>query len=227
MIWLMLDKRNRDIDRSLAEHLVGMYSMAGAKKKPKPPLDPELFRRYVSFARNWVFPRITKETGDKLIEAYTELRNQGSSREAITATPRILESLIRLSESLAKMELSEEVRAQDVAEAVRLIKAATYAAAIDPETGLIDMEQLIAGMGAGRRRRNKEIESLLEEVLTEKGRTGEGMSLDDLRREMNEKLASKKENTMSEDEFNKAVRRLSEEGRCRVSGKKIELRSGI
>lgn len=63
-----------------------------------------------------------------------ELRNQGS-REVITATPRILESLIRISESLAKMELRETVVASDVHEAVRLLKAATYAAAVDPETG--------------------------------------------------------------------------------------------
>jgi hypothetical protein len=82
-----------------------------------------------------------------------DLRNQGGSRDVITATPRILESLIRISESLAKMELREEVTAADVEEAVRLIKAATYAAAVDPETGVIDMEMFISGLGAGRRKR--------------------------------------------------------------------------
>ena len=64
-----------------------------------------------------------------------DLRNQGGSREVITATPRILESLIRISESLAKIELREEVTVADVEESVRLIKAATYAAAVDPDTG--------------------------------------------------------------------------------------------
>merc|ERR1712017_54170 len=96
-----------------------------------------------------------------------DLRNQGGSREVITATPRILESLIRIAESLAKMELREVVTEADVEEAVRLLKAATYAAAIDPETGLIDMEQLVAGVSAGRRRRNKELDSLLTEVGAE------------------------------------------------------------
>jgi len=166
-IWLMLDKRNKDMDRRLAEHLVSMYAEAGMKKKAETPVAPELFRRYISFARRYVFPALTDEAADALVKAYTDMRNLGSSSDAVTATPRILESLIRISESLAKMELREEVLVSDVDESVRLLKAATYAAAIDPETGLIDMEQLIAGVGAGKRKRGKEIEQLLSEILAE------------------------------------------------------------
>ena len=54
------------------------------------------------------------------------------------------------------------------------------------------MEQLIAGVGAGRRRRQKELESLLEEVLAEKAAT-EGVSMDTVRGAMNERLGSNKE----------------------------------
>merc|ERR1719382_842767 len=110
---------------------------------------------------------LSDEASDALVRGYTDLRNQGTSRETITATPRILESLIRISESLAKMELREQVTVADVTEAIRLLKAATYAAAIDPETGLIDMEQLIVGVGAAKRKRMKEIESSLQEILAE------------------------------------------------------------
>jgi len=224
LIWLMLDKRNRDMDRQLAEHLVSMYSEAGAKKRSDPPIEAELFRRYISFARRYVFPRISEAASAALVAGYTDLRNQGSNREVTTATPRILESLIRLSESVAKMELREEVTAEDVAEAIRLMKAATYAAAIDPETGLIDMEQLIAGVGAGRRRRQKELESLLEEVLVERGSEG-GASLDLLKGEMNERLGKRKEQLLTESEFIQAVRRLEDDGKCKRRGKTIELRS--
>ncbi|CAK9044952.1 unnamed protein product, partial [Durusdinium trenchii] len=132
LIWLMLDKRHRDNDHRLAMHLLSMYS-EGEKKQVEPEVDAETFRRYVSFARQWVFPTISDEAAEVLSASYMDLRNQGS-REVITATPRILESLIRISESLAKMELRESVLASDVNEAVRLLKAATYAAAVDPET---------------------------------------------------------------------------------------------
>jgi DNA replication licensing factor MCM4 len=226
LIWLMLDKRNSDMDRHLAEHLVSMYSESGAKKRAEPPISAEEFRRYVSFARRYVFPRLTQEASDKLTTEYMSLRNQGTSRETITATPRNLESLIRLSESLAKMELREEVLEEDVVEASRLIKTATYAAMVDPETGLIDMEQLIAGVGAGRRRRQKELESLLEEVLAEKGGAGEGVPMDAIRAAMNERLGSNKEQLLREDEFMHAVRRLEDEGKCRRRGKTLERRQG-
>ena len=56
------------------------------------------------------------------------MRAQGAKATAgnvITATPRQLESMIRLSESLAKMRLDSEVRVKDVKEAARLINVAT------------------------------------------------------------------------------------------------------
>jgi len=223
MIWLMLDKRNREMDVQLATHLTMMYSELGAQQREKPSIDPELFRRYVSFARRFVFPKLTDASTAKLKEAYTSLRNAGASRETVSATPRQLESLIRISESLAKMELREEVLPEDVDEALRLIKAATYAAAIDPETGLIDMEQLIAGVGAGRRRRQKELESLVEEVLTERGVDVE-VTMDAVTAEINERLGRRKEQLLQAGELNQAVRRFEDEGRLRRRGTNVVFR---
>jgi DNA replication licensing factor MCM4 len=42
--------------------------------------------------------------------------------QTITATPRQLESLIRISEALARMRLSPTVERQDAAEALRLMQ---------------------------------------------------------------------------------------------------------
>merc|ERR1712048_1548078 len=188
-----------------------MYSESGTKKREGPLVEPELFRRYVSFARRYVFPRLSDQAADDLVKGYTDLRNQGSTREVITVTPRILESLIRLSEALAKMELRETVTAADVAEAIRLLKAATYAAAVDPETGLIDMEQLIVGVGAAKRKRAKELESLFQEIVAEK--SGEtNFSIDDVRRIMNERLAERQEQIATEVEFNIALRTGEQSG---------------
>ncbi len=43
-------------------------------------------------------------------------------RQTITATPRQLESLIRISEALARMRLSPTVERADAAEALRLMQ---------------------------------------------------------------------------------------------------------
>merc|ERR1712232_1147239 len=112
-IWLMLDKRNPEMDRNLANFLVSMYSIKGPAARMDPPIDNETFTRYVSFAKLRVHPLLTDEAAERLKTVYIDLRNQGSSRKVVTATPRVLESLIRISESLAKMELREEVRVAD------------------------------------------------------------------------------------------------------------------
>lgn len=218
LIWLMLDRRNRDTDHRLAMHLLSMYSEGGQKIKVEPEVDAETFRRYVTFARQWIFPVISDEAAQVLSASYMDLRNQGS-REVITATPRILESLIRISESLAKMELRETVLASDVNEAVRLLKAATYAAAVDPETGLIDWEQLIVGVSAGKRKRMKDLEALLQELMTEKG---EAMREDSVKAALNEKLAERKEQLMNDSEFSSAIRAAEQAGILRRHMKMIE-----
>jgi DNA replication licensing factor MCM4 len=224
-IWLMLDKRNRDSDRRLGEHLVAMYSESGAKARKEAVLDAALFKRYVAFARRYVHPVITEEAATLLAKQYIDLRNEGSSRNIVTATPRILESMIRIAESLAKMELREQVMVTDVEEAVRLIKAATYAAAVDPETGLIDMEMFISGLGAGRRKRAKELESLIQEVLAERSAAGGMLTLDVVKAAMNEKLGERKEQLVGESEFNQVLRTVEGDGLVVRRGKTLEVRS--
>lgn len=222
LIWLMLDKRDRDSDHRLAFHLLSMYTEEGAKKV-EAVVDPELFRRYVAFARQWVFPAINEESANALHRSYLDLRNQGS-REAVTATPRILESLIRLSQSLAKMELRETVLERDVNEAVRLLKAATYAAAVDPETGLIDWEQLISGKSAGQRKRMQELEILVQEVVHERTTAGDQtMTYENVKASVNEKLGERKEQLMNESEYSEALRAAEHGGILRRQGKVIHL----
>merc|ERR1712039_263131 len=219
-----LDKRNKETDARLASHLISMYSVRGMKEKAKTPIDAELFRRYVSFARRWVHPQITDDAAKALVKGYTDLRNQGGTREMVTATPRILESLIRISESVAKMELREDVLPSDVDEAIRLLKAATYAAAVDPETGLIDMEQLIVGQSAGKRKRVKDLESMMQEILSDALSKEPSIGVDALKLQLNEKLGEKKEQLASEAEFNIALKTAEQAGLCRRNGRNIEAR---
>ena len=58
------------------------------------------------------------------MQEYQMMRCLGNSKKTITATPRQLESMIRICEALAKMRLATEVAVSDVEEAVRLIKTA-------------------------------------------------------------------------------------------------------
>lgn len=73
------------------------------------------------------------------------MRAIGNTTKTITATPRQLESMIRISEALAKMRLSDHVEKVDVEEAVKLIKNALQQSATDPTTGKINMDIITTG----------------------------------------------------------------------------------
>ena len=79
--------------------------------------------RYLSFARLFK-PKITPESMDYLVEQYRHLRQRDSSggtKSSWRITVRQLESMIRLSESMARLHCAEKVETKHVKEAYRLL----------------------------------------------------------------------------------------------------------
>ena len=140
---------------------------------------------YISYARKEVQPRLSDAAADQLIAEYVQLRKQGTTmsggRESrvITATPRQLESLVRLSEAHARMRLSPWVEPLDVEEAIRLMKVATQSAATDPTTGTIDMDLITTGRSAAARTLAAQLAEALREKFGGMGATT--MRVDELR----------------------------------------------
>ena len=106
----------------------------------------DFLAKYISYARRAIQPVIPDEMVDVLVQEYSRMRSMGNSAKTITATPRQLESLIRIAESLAKMRLSPRVEQQDIEEGVRLIRTAMQQSATDPKTGEIDMDIITTGV---------------------------------------------------------------------------------
>lgn len=88
----------------------------------------------------------------------------GNNKKTITATPRQLESLIRIAESIARMRLCDKVERSDIDEAVRLIKTAMQQSATDPKTGEIDMDIIATGVSATSAKKVKEISDLIKKI---------------------------------------------------------------
>ncbi|KAE8597133.1 hypothetical protein XENTR_v10016364 [Xenopus tropicalis] len=83
----------------------------------------EDIQRYLLFARQFQ-PKITKEAEEFIVEQYRRLRQRdgsGVAKSSWRITVRQLESLIRLSESMARMHCSDEVQPKHVKEAFRLL----------------------------------------------------------------------------------------------------------
>jgi DNA replication licensing factor MCM4 len=159
LIYLILDKQSEASDRRLANHIVSMYShlpegtdslieREGAQTNQllkSNRIDRDFFAKYISFARKCCKPKIPDTIQMDLVQEYVKMRSLGNSTKTVTATPRQLESIIRISESLAKMRLADEVGKQDVEEAVQLIKNALQQSATDPSTGKINMDIITTG----------------------------------------------------------------------------------
>merc|ERR1712241_1136505 len=79
--------------------------------------------RYISFARLFK-PKVTEESMDFLVEQYRHLRQRdtgGGFKSSWRITVRQLESMIRLSEAMARMGCSDQVLPKHVKEAYRLL----------------------------------------------------------------------------------------------------------
>lgn len=57
-----------------------------------------LLRKYISYARQYVHPKLSPEAAQTLQEFYLSLRAQANPADATPITTRQLESLIRLTE---------------------------------------------------------------------------------------------------------------------------------
>lgn len=78
-----------------------------------------ILRDYLAYAKEHIHPKLSEDAQQRLIQAYVDMRKVGSGRGQISAYPRQLESLIRLSEAHAKVRLSQVVEVIDVEEAWR------------------------------------------------------------------------------------------------------------
>lgn len=176
LIYLVLDAPNADADRKLAQHIVSLFyknydepttrGNSGGNNNGEDNvdqnddddltgplysqlLDAKTLTEYIAFCREQSEPKLSEGASESLVQAYLEMRAGGRGGGNMTATPRQLESLIRLAEAHARMQLKDEVEESDVEEAARLVKSALHMAAYDPATGRIDMNLFATGASRG------------------------------------------------------------------------------
>lgn len=144
LIFAMRDTLDEKRDRDLAAHILEGHRYAGSQFKKGsvlvPAVDPELLRKYISYARRNIAPELTQEASDKIREYYVELRKAGKEQNTFTVTARQIEGLIRLSEAHAKLRLSRFVELQDAQAAIDLADFVLHEIYFDRETGRIDSD---------------------------------------------------------------------------------------
>ncbi|KVH93228.1 Mini-chromosome maintenance complex protein 4 [Cynara cardunculus var. scolymus] len=160
LIYLILDKADEQTDRRLAKHIVALH-FENPENSEQNVIDLPTLTAYLSYARKNIHPQLSDEAAEELTRGYV-----------ITATPRQIESLIRLSEALARIRFSEWVEKKDVIEAFRLLEVALQQSATDHATGTIDMDLITTGVSASERMRRENLVGLARNVIMEKLQLG-------------------------------------------------------
>ncbi|EAL65948.1 MCM family protein [Dictyostelium discoideum AX4] len=81
-----------------------------------------ILRKYISYAKKYVSPRLSEEAIKVIQKFYLELRSKSTGSDSMPVTTRQLESLIRLAEARAKLELRETVTEQDAIDIVEIMR---------------------------------------------------------------------------------------------------------
>ncbi|GAA6222433.1 DNA replication licensing factor MCM6 [Lates japonicus] len=138
LFFILVDDCNEVTDYAIARRIVDLHSRVEESVDRLYSLDE--IRRYLLFARQFK-PKISTESEEFIVEQYKRLRQRdgsgGVSKSAWRITVRQLESMIRLSEGMARMHCCDEVQPKHVKEAFRLLNKSI----IRVETPDINLEQ--------------------------------------------------------------------------------------
>ncbi|XP_049797982.1 DNA replication licensing factor Mcm6 [Schistocerca nitens] len=121
LFFILVDECNEVVDYAIARKIVDLHS--NVEESVERVYSQEDVIRYILFARQFK-PFISDVAGELMVENYVKLRQRdgtGGSKSTWRITVRQLESMVRLSEAMAKMECADEVQEKHVREAYRLL----------------------------------------------------------------------------------------------------------
>ncbi len=139
LTFVIEDKPNFENDRKLAQHILKTHQNESVDYE----IEPDLLRKYIGYAHNHCNPKLTDEATKVLEDFYVEVRGGGIEEDApVPITARQLEAIIRLAEGSAKLQLKNEVGADDALRAIRLQQECLKQVGYDPDTGKIDIDKV-------------------------------------------------------------------------------------
>jgi len=133
---VLKDEADAEQDERLADHVICSHircheKATSAEKQIKPrraqeanaivPIEQELLQQYIVYARTSVFPKITDMNTDRIGEFYKEIREAVKGFGGAPVTSRCINSIVRLAEANARLELRQHVTSRDLDNAISTI----------------------------------------------------------------------------------------------------------
>ena len=130
LFFVLLDECNEAHDYNVARHILNVHRYRDSPQEAE--FSAEQLQRYIRYART-IKPELAPDAAELLVQRYKQLRASDvtGAGGSYRITVRQLESLIRLSEALARLHCDHEVKAAYVQEACRLLKTSIIRVEMD------------------------------------------------------------------------------------------------
>jgi len=185
VIFMLRDLPDKSKDEAIATHVLHEHQKSDAKGI----IEPDLFKKYVAYAKQKIKPELTNEAIEEIKKFYVNLRNAPTSSDTlmrpIPITARQLEALIRLSEASAKTRLSEQIKKQDATRAIELMKYYLMQAGYDYETKTFDIDKIVTGVTTSKR---SKIILVREALIRLESRLGKLIPIEEVEKELEGKV---------------------------------------
>jgi len=199
LIFVLRDEPEKERDRRIAEHIIGLQSRSTATAAP--PIPPDILRKYIAYARR-IKPELTPAAAKLVKDFYLQMRSIYQQTSTVAITARQLESLIRLAEARARAALRDYVTEEDVLDVIDLMKRSLSEVGVDVETGKPDIDVILTGKPKSMRDKFAIVIKTIKEFQDEKGYA-----------EDEEVRQALRERGLTDDEINKLLTRLLSDGK--------------
>ncbi|MEK6890373.1 MAG: minichromosome maintenance protein MCM [Nanoarchaeota archaeon] len=186
VIFVIRDLPNKIQDEAIATHVLQEHKQEVVREI----IEPKLLRKYISYARQKIKPKLTNAAIEEIKDFYVNLRNQSvrsdSEIKPIPITARQLEGIIRLSEANAKLRLSPEVLIEDARKAIELLKISLRQVGYDEETKTFDIDKITSGISSSKR---SKILVVRETIAMLEAKIGKLIPMDELEKALDGKVS--------------------------------------
>lgn len=173
LIFAPQDNQDEERDGILADHILdtnhrGQQLEAGVEPDDEsnhvePDISPELFRKYVAYARKNYKPIMTEKARKHLREFFVGIRADGEAEGAIPVTARKIEGLVRLSEAAARIQLSNRVEEEHAERAIDIVLKSLKEVGYDEDSGRYDVDMVESGQSTSQRTRKNQLLEVVEQ----------------------------------------------------------------
>jgi len=163
LIFVLEDVPNETEDESIAS-----FILDNRDEPSTPPYDTETVRKYISYARSHINPKMTAAAKNIIKKYYVNIRSLSKGgQKPVPITARHIDAAVRLSQASARAHLREYVMEEDAQRAVDIIDKCLKYIAYDPGTGNMDIDRVIGKLSAEKRDGITTLKAIIRETCKE------------------------------------------------------------